>query len=77
MYYLHQFRKFNLPKDLLMQIYITITQSVHCISITVWFGLATKKDRNRLPQMVRTAERTIVAEQSSGLTQVQSQETKQ
>ncbi len=32
-----------------------------CASITVWFGSATKKDSNRLKQIIRTAEKIISA----------------
>ncbi|KAJ8375448.1 hypothetical protein SKAU_G00060280 [Synaphobranchus kaupii] len=38
-----------------------IIQSVLCTSITVWFGSATKQDRNRLQRTVRTAEKIIGA----------------
>ncbi|KAI3367746.1 hypothetical protein L3Q82_026590, partial [Scortum barcoo] len=38
-----------------------IIQSVLCTSITVWFGSATKQDRNRLQRRVRTAEKIIGA----------------
>ncbi|KAI3374205.1 hypothetical protein L3Q82_006064 [Scortum barcoo] len=55
------FRKFNLPQELLIQFYTTIIQSVLCTSITVWFGSTTKQDRNRLQQTVRTAEKIIGA----------------
>ncbi|KAL0150429.1 hypothetical protein M9458_054246 [Cirrhinus mrigala] len=39
LYFLCQLRKFNLPKELLKQFYSAITESVLCISITVWFHL--------------------------------------
>nr|XP_023693192.1 polymeric immunoglobulin receptor-like [Paramormyrops kingsleyae] len=46
-----------LKKELLIQFYSAVIESVLCSSITVWFGAATKQDRNRLQQTVRTAER--------------------
>ncbi|KAI3376906.1 hypothetical protein L3Q82_000156 [Scortum barcoo] len=61
MYFLCQLRKFNLPQELLIQFYTTIIQSVLSTSITVWFGSATKQDRNRLQRTVRTAEKIIGA----------------
>ncbi|KAI3371617.1 hypothetical protein L3Q82_024182, partial [Scortum barcoo] len=61
MYFLRQLRKFNLPQELLIQFYTAIIQSVLCTSITVWFGSATKQDRNRLQRTVRTAEKIISA----------------
>ncbi|KAI3353757.1 hypothetical protein L3Q82_004989 [Scortum barcoo] len=77
MYFLHQLRKFNLPQELLIQFYTAIIQSVLCTSITVWFGSATKQDRNRLQRTVRTAEKNHHCQPAlhSGLVRVQSQET--
>ena len=61
MYFMRQFRKFNLPQELLIQFYMAIVQSACCTSIIVWFGSATKQDRNRLRQTIRTAEKIIGA----------------
>ncbi|KAI3353967.1 hypothetical protein L3Q82_018457, partial [Scortum barcoo] len=58
---LRQLRKFNSLQELLIQFYTAIIQSVLCTSITVWFGSATKQDRNRLQRTVRTAEKIIGA----------------
>ena len=55
MYFLRQLRKFNLPQELLIQFYTAIVQSVLCTSIIIWFGSATKQDRNRLKRTFRTA----------------------
>ncbi|XP_069545532.1 uncharacterized protein [Brachyistius frenatus] len=57
MYFLRQLRKLNLPQELLIHFYSAIIQSVLCTSVTVWFGSATKQDRNRLQRTVRTAEK--------------------
>ncbi|KAL0199541.1 hypothetical protein M9458_002728, partial [Cirrhinus mrigala] len=59
LYFLHQLRKFNLPKELLKQFYSAIIESVLCTSITVWFSSANKTDLRRLQRIVRTAERII------------------
>ncbi len=59
LYFLCQLRKFNLPQELLIKFYSTITESVLCKSITVWFSSATKSDLRRLRRVVRTAERII------------------
>ena len=59
MYFLHQLKKFNLPLELLIQLYTAIVQSVLCTPIIVWFGSTTKQDRNRLKRKIRTAERII------------------
>ncbi|KAK3511079.1 hypothetical protein QTP70_030150, partial [Hemibagrus guttatus] len=61
LYFLRQLRKFNLPQELLTQFYSAVTESVLCMSITVWFGSATKSDIRRLQRTVRTAERIIGA----------------
>ncbi len=59
LYFLHQLRKFNLPQEMLIQFYSAIIESILCMSITVWFSLATKFDLRRLWRVVRTAERII------------------
>ncbi len=56
LYFLRQLRKFNLPQELLKQLYSAIIESVLCTSITVWFSSATKSDLRRLRRVVRTAE---------------------
>lgn len=48
-----------MSKNLIRTVYSAVFESVLCTSITVWFGFATKPDRNRLPQTVETAERFI------------------
>ncbi|KAK3556754.1 hypothetical protein QTP70_016697, partial [Hemibagrus guttatus] len=61
LYFLRQLRKFNLPQELLTQFYSAVMESVLCMSITVWFGSATKSDIRRLQRTVQTAERIIGA----------------
>ena len=61
MFFLRQLRKLKLPKELLIQFYRGIIESVICSSITVWFGSATQQDRYRLQRIIRTAEKTIAA----------------
>ncbi len=59
LYFLHQLKKFNLPQELLKNVYSAIIESILCTSITVWFSSATKSDLRRLRRVVRTAERII------------------
>ncbi len=61
LYFLHQLMKFNMPQELLIQLYSAIIESVLCTSITVnnWFSSATKSDLRRLRRVVQTAERII------------------
>ncbi len=62
LYILRQLRKFNLPQELLKQLYSAIIESVLCTSITVWFSSATKSDLRRQRRVVRTAERIIATD---------------
>ncbi len=55
LYFLRQLRKFNLPQELLKQLYSAIVESVLCTSITVWFSSASKSDLRRLRRVVQTA----------------------
>ncbi len=60
LYFLRQLRKFNLPQELLKQLYSTIIEFILCTtSMSVWFSSATKSDLRRLRRVVRTAERII------------------
>ncbi len=59
LYFLRPLKKFNLPKELLIQFYSAITESVLCTSITVWFSSATKSALRRLQRVIRTAKRII------------------
>src|SRR4029434_507697 len=61
MYFLRLLRKYNLPQELLIMFYTAVIESVLCTSITVWFGSATKQDRNRLQRTARSAEKIIGA----------------
>ncbi|KAK3566876.1 hypothetical protein QTP86_004772 [Hemibagrus guttatus] len=61
LYFLRQLRKFNLPQELLTHSYSAVIESVPCMSITVWFGSATKSDIRRIQRTVRTDERIIGA----------------
>ncbi len=47
LYFLHQLRKFNLPRELLKPFYSAIIELVLCTSITVWFSSANKSDLRR------------------------------
>ncbi len=59
LYFPRQLRKFSLPQKLLKQFYSAVIESVLCISITVWFGSATKSGMRRLQRMVRCVKRII------------------
>uniref|UniRef100_A0A3B1IGL0 Reverse transcriptase domain-containing protein n=1 Tax=Astyanax mexicanus TaxID=7994 RepID=A0A3B1IGL0_ASTMX len=59
MYFLRQLRKYGLPQELLATFYTAAIESILCTSITVWFGAATKQDKNRLQRTIRTAAKII------------------
>ncbi len=59
LFFLRQLRKFNLPQELLKQVYSAIIESVFCTSTTLWFSSPTKSDFRRLRMLVRTAEQII------------------
>ncbi|XP_058032301.1 complement factor H-like isoform X3 [Ahaetulla prasina] len=59
MFFLRQLSKLKLPKELLIQFYRGIIESVICTSITVWFGSATQQEKHRLQRIIRTAEKII------------------
>ncbi|XP_058031699.1 protein ripply2 isoform X1 [Ahaetulla prasina] len=50
---------YKLPKELLIQFYRGIIESVICTSITVWFSSATQQEKHRLQRIIRTAEKII------------------
>ncbi|KAK3539467.1 hypothetical protein QTP70_008494 [Hemibagrus guttatus] len=63
LYFLRQLRKFNLPQELLIQLYSAVIESVLCMSITVWFGSATKSDIRRLQRMAAKRRAVVLYEE--------------
>src|SRR4029434_2435340 len=59
MYFLRQRKKFNLPKAMMVHFYTCIIESIPTSSITVWFAASTAKDKGRLQQIIRSAEKAI------------------
>ncbi|KAI4897990.1 hypothetical protein NFI96_016702, partial [Prochilodus magdalenae] len=59
MYFLQQLRKLVLPPELLIQFYTTVSESVLCTSITVWFRAASVQDGNRLQRTIKTVAKII------------------
>ncbi|XP_061613538.1 uncharacterized protein zmp:0000000991 isoform X4 [Phyllopteryx taeniolatus] len=59
MYFLRLLKKHDLPQELLRQFYTAVFESVLSSSITVSFGVATKKDKlcKRLQRTIETAEK--------------------
>ena len=62
MYFLRQLKKFGLRREILVQFYIAVIESVLCFSLTVWYGSTTKDQRRRLNRVVRNAGRIVGCE---------------
>ena len=59
LYFLRQLKKFGLSKDIMVQFYRAVVESVLTFSITVWYGSTSKQDRDRLERVVKSASRII------------------
>ena len=59
MFFLRKLRKFRLKQDILVQFYRAVIESVLTFSIVVWFGNASKGDKEKLQKVVSTAEKII------------------
>jgi len=57
LYFLRQLRKFGLSKDILVQFYRAVIESVLTFSMCVWYGNSTQQQKDRLERVVRTASR--------------------
>ena len=62
MYFLRKLRKFKLKQTILVQFYRAVIESVLTFSITVWFGTASKQDKDKLQRVVHLAEKIIGCE---------------
>ena len=59
MYFLRKLKKFRLNQDILTQFYRAVVESVLTFSIIVWYGSASKSDKEKLQRVVSTAEKII------------------
>ena len=59
LYFLRQLKKFGLNKDILVQFYRAIIESVLTFSICVWYGSITQRQKDRLERVVRAASRIV------------------
>ncbi|KAK3515463.1 hypothetical protein QTP70_022952, partial [Hemibagrus guttatus] len=59
MYFLWQLKKFLLPVKMLVNFYTAIIESVLTSSITVWFAVATARDKAKLQRVIHSAEKVI------------------
>lgn len=62
---LRQLKKLNLQKPMMVNFYTTITESILTSSITIWYTVATAKDKGRLQCIIRCAEKVIGCNLSS------------
>lgn len=56
---LHQLRKFNQPKEVMVQFYTAIAESIITTSITVWDSSTSKQNIHRLQPIISSVEKTI------------------
>jgi hypothetical protein len=59
LYFLRQLKKFGLNKDILVQFYQAVIESVLTFSISVWYGSTTQQQKDRLDRVVRAASRIV------------------
>ena len=59
LHFLRQLKKFRLNQSILEQFYRAVVESILCFSMTVWFSSASKRDKDRLERVVRSAARII------------------
>ena len=65
MYFLRQLKKFGLRREILVQFYRAVIESMLCFSQTVWCGSTTKDQRRRLNRVDRNAGRIVGCELTS------------
>lgn len=59
LYFLRKLKQFGVSREILIQFYGAIIQSILCNSITVWFGRVSSSDLGKLNSVVRAAEKII------------------
>ena len=59
MYFLRQLKKFRVNKNILVQFYRSVIESVLTFSFTTWYGSTTQDDKDELQQVVKTAGKII------------------
>ena len=62
MYFLRQLKKLGLVREVLLQFYRAVIESVLCFSLSAWFGSTTKDQRRRLSRVVKNAGLIIECE---------------
>ena len=59
LYFLRQLKKFGLCKDILLQFYRCVIESVLTFSICTWYGSATQQAKTKLERIVCASSRII------------------
>ena len=62
LYFLRQLKKFGVDRDILIQFYRSIIESVLTFSITTWFPSATCQNRENLHRIIKAATKIIGCE---------------
>jgi len=59
MNFLQQLKKFSLPKTMMVHFYTAIIEFILTFSITIWYAVATAKDKGRLQHVISSAGNVI------------------
>ena len=59
LYFLRQLKKFGLMRDILVQFYRSVIESILAFSICVWFGGISHRQRSKLDRVVKRASKTV------------------
>ena len=59
LYFLRRLKKFGISKDVMIQFYRAVIESLLTFSITIWFGSLSQQEKAQLNKVVTTASRII------------------
>ena len=65
LFFLCQLKKFGLRREILVQFYRSVIESILTFSICVWFGGISQRQRGRLDRVVKTASKIVGSELTS------------
>ena len=59
MFFLRQLKKFGVGRNILLQFYRSVVESVLTFSLTTWYGSCSQQEKDDLQRVVRTASRIV------------------
>ena len=65
LFFLRQLKKFGLRREILVQFYRYAIESILAVSICVWFGGISQRQRSRFDRVVKTASKIVGSELTS------------